>query len=66
MRLTAMLVTLLVAGCADPYVPTKHNVCTEEQMDKAQREAAWCAANGGFTKDFCYSSAIQRNCEVRK
>ena len=66
MKLALLLITLLVAGCTDPYAPVKNSICTEEQMGKVQREAAWCAANGGFTKDFCYSSAIQRNCEVRK
>ena len=66
MRLATVLVALLVAGCDMPNVSLHNSVCTEEQMDKAQREAAWCAANAGFVKDFCYSSAIQRNCEVRK
>lgn len=65
---TAALAFVLIvsAGCENWQSIPKDYVCTAEQMDKAQRETAWCTEHGGYLKSYCYSAAITRNCERKK
>lgn len=57
--------TILVS-CERPYdwesAPLTH-VCTDQQMRKAEQEAAWCDENTSYFSTYCYGSAIIRNCE---
>ena len=65
MRLATVLVALLVAGCDMSNTSLHNSVCTDAQMDKAQRETIWCSEKGGYVKSYCYEAALRRNCEVR-
>lgn len=42
--------------------PTEYN-CTEEQMDKVQKETIFCNEKTGYVKTYCYGTAIMRNCK---
>lgn len=37
-------------------------ICTDEQMQKAQRESEWCSNNTSYFSSHCYDTAIIRNC----
>lgn len=68
--LIAALLALLL-GC-DPMFPVPPDpdprddianwVCTDKEMEKAQREAVFCDKSTDFFASYCYRSAIQRNC----
>lgn len=54
----------LLFGCEGSDWPTaaETHTCSDAQMEKAQREAAWCNNNTDYFKEYCYQSAILRNC----
>ena len=72
----ALLLTLFLVACdggktdssgyhkepSDWQLAAKTHRCTEEQMNKAQREAKWCNDNTSYFTSYCYGSAILRNC----
>jgi len=64
-----MFVLFLLVGCDARQhwsnAPSTHT-CTVEQMTKAQSEALWCKSNTGYTGEYCYSTAIFRNCTMAK
>jgi len=42
---------------------SKYYKCTKEQMEKVEHEAKWCVDNTNYISNYCYGSAIMRNCE---
>jgi hypothetical protein len=36
--------------------------CTQEEMAKVEHEAKWCNDNTDYIDEYCYGSAIIRNC----
>lgn len=67
MKLLPLLLLLLCACEKLPELdweaaPRTH-ACTDEQMKKVERESSWCTENTGWIKNYCYGSAIIRNCE---
>ena len=54
----------LLSGCDSKNWPgaAETHTCSDEQMEKAQRDAAWCINNTDYLNEYCYQSAILRNC----
>jgi hypothetical protein len=68
-RLT-LCCAVMLAGCdVTPgswnEAPETH-VCSEEQMKKVEAETMWCRINTSYLSEYCYGTAIIRNCEARK
>lgn len=41
--------------------PTTYK-CIQEQMTKVEHESKWCSENTDYADEYCYGSAIIRNC----
>lgn len=52
--------SLLTGGRSEKLSDYK---CSVEQHSKAERETTICSING-FQRMFCYSAAIERNCDL--
>jgi hypothetical protein len=69
MRLILLLVVAL-AGCDSKTVETKADWelapreyrCTDEQMERVHKQAAWCSENTSYFRAYCYGTAFIRNC----
>lgn len=64
-KLTIAALAVVLAGCSDPTAwnrAASEHACTVQQMEKAQAETMFCKKDGGYTAQYCYQTAIQRNC----
>jgi hypothetical protein len=62
---------LFFTGCKagvveDWQAAPRQYVCTTEQMVKAESEADWCNKHTSFFSEYCYGTAIMRNCVKKK
>ena len=70
MKLLFLLVAIAVlagcdnAGIADWQLAPKQRSCTEQEMERVERETTWCNENTGYISSYCYGAAILRNCPV--
>lgn len=68
MKKLIIIVLLFIVSCNE-YDHTKairYSKCTKEQYEKVIYESRHCAEESGYTKDYCYGSALMRNCEMVK
>lgn len=61
-----MIVALLLAGCEAQKQPwetaLETRTCTAEEMTRVQSETLFCTTKTGYFSDYCYGTAILRNC----
>lgn len=62
-----LVACVLLVGCDTRWrdAPFTHT-CTADQMTIVEKQTAYCKTNTGFNGEFCYGSAIMRNCERKK
>jgi hypothetical protein len=66
MKYIFWFILLIISGCDSKIEwrdAPKEYKCTNEQMKKVEKESIWCTKNTDYFKEFCYGSAILRNCE---
>lgn len=62
-----LILVLLLCGCGPFHdYPERDSVCSKDQMAKAESETTFCKNLNGYTSNYCYQTAIARNCEQRK
>lgn len=65
-----LLAALMLSGCdyfkpapmQDWQLAPKQYKCEIAQMTKVESEAKWCNDNTTYFSDYCYGTAIIRNC----
>lgn len=69
MRGLPLVAAIMLAGCGERgshwNSAAFEYTCDSPQMAKAQTEALWCKENTDYRAEYCYGSAIMRNCTVR-
>lgn len=80
MKILAIVALLSLTACVDrnqciPSEAPKQDVtiaalkdytCTADEMRRVESESVFCNKNTSFFSDYCYGSAIIRNCKLKE